>query len=97
MFGELKPLMDAAQKFLAETINDQIEDCQTAIATQQRKIKRLKAKRAFFDKFAKEMAKPPKPFVPIKLTKAQRKAYNRAVAGIPGAGPAFPTSPAVGQ
>ena len=77
MFGEMKPLLDAASKFAADTINDQIEDAELEIAAWQRKIKRLKAKRVFFDKFMKEMAKPPKPFKMRKPTKAERKRIEK--------------------
>jgi hypothetical protein len=78
MFGaEMKPLMDAAKKFAADTINDQIEDAEAEIAAYQRKIKRLKAKRTFFDKFVKEMSKPPKPFKFRPPTKAERKRIEK--------------------
>ena len=77
MFGDMKPLLDAAQKFVANAIGDQIEDAEMEIAAQQRKIKRLKSKRAFFEKFTKEMAKPPKPFKMRKPTKAERKQLEK--------------------
>jgi hypothetical protein len=80
MFGELKPLLDAARKFVADTINDQIEDAEMKISTLQRKIKRLKAQRTLSDQFLKEIAKPPKPFRPI-FTKKQLAAMKKAQAG----------------
>ena len=77
MFGEMKSLMDAAQKFVADTISDQIEQAELEISAQQRKIKRLKAQRDLFSKIAKELAKPPKPLRMPKLTKAQRKKLEK--------------------
>lgn len=77
MFTDLKPLIDAAQKFVGDTINDQIEQARLEISAQQKKIKRLKAQRALMARFAKELTKPPKPFYAQKLTKAQRKRLEK--------------------
>jgi hypothetical protein len=78
MFGtEMKPLMDAARKFVADTIDDQMEQAELEIAAQHRKIKRLKQQRALFEKAAAELAKPPKAFKISKLTKKQRKELER--------------------
>jgi len=78
MFGnELKPLMDAAQRFVADAVSEQIQNAEMEIASLQRKVKRLKARRVFFDKVIKEMSKPPKPFKFRKPTKAERKRLEK--------------------
>jgi len=78
MFGqELKPLMDAAQKMLRDTISDQVDQARLEIAAQQRKIKRLNMQAALLSKVFKKLAEPPPTFKPAKLTKAQRKRLEK--------------------
>ena len=74
MFGsDMKALMEAAQKFANDAVTSQIEDCRAKIAAEQRKLKRLQAQKKFFYAVMKELAKPPKPFKPPKMTAKQRR------------------------
>jgi hypothetical protein len=43
------------------------------------------------EKLMAELAKPPKPFKPTILTKAQKKAYDKARRAMLAGGPAMPT------
>jgi len=96
MFEQLKPLLDAAKKFVADAIADRIEDAEQTIVREQRRIKRLKAQRTLSEKFLTEMAKPPKPFKMPKLSKRQLKARAKAMADA-GFLPMMPARPAVNQ
>ena len=78
MFGDMKPFFNAAMKLLRDQYETQIEACNESIASLQRKIKKHKSMLAYFSALEKEMAKEPKPFAPIRLNRAQRKAYKAA-------------------
>jgi peptidoglycan hydrolase CwlO-like protein len=82
MFGEMKPLMDAARSMLMESIETQIEDARAEIAVQQRKVKRLQAQMVYLEKVIKELSKPPKPFKPL-FTKKQYAAMRKAGKNVP--------------
>jgi hypothetical protein len=94
MFGEMKPLLDTMDGIVRNHIDQQIEDAASEIVFQKRKIKRLKSQLVYLMAFTKELAKPPKPFKPPKLTKAQRKAYDRTMAAMR-AGPGVVVPPNV--
>jgi len=78
MFGdEMKQIYQAAGKMLADQLQSQIDDSRAAIASEQRKIKRLAAQQKFFAGLVAEMCKPPKPYKPPKLTKRQRRQLEK--------------------
>jgi hypothetical protein len=80
MFSDMQPIVKAAFRMLREHYETEIEGCQANIAKLQRTIKKHKSMLVYFASIEKEMVKPPKPFKPIKLNKAQRKAYRAAQA-----------------
>lgn len=76
MFGDLQPIMKATFSLLRDQYEERIKECHSEIASQKRKIKKNKSIITYFHKIEKELKKPPKPFKPVKLTRAQRKAYG---------------------
>jgi hypothetical protein len=90
---DLTAISNLAMKLARQMVEEKLEERNQEIEMLKRAIKRDKNILKVFDAFAKEMAKPPKPFQFPKLTKAQKKqqAELRKRYGMP----VMPTAPAV--
>lgn len=90
---DLTAISNLAMKLARQMVEEKIEERNQEIENLKRAIKRDKNILKVFDAFAKEMAKPPKPFQFPKLTKAQKKqqAELQKRYGMP----VMPTAPAV--